>query len=209
MFMSGHPLDNYKFEMKYYNIMQLSDYAEVKDSQTLMQAYLGKPLKLAGLVVDAQHRTTKTNRAFGILKIEDFSGNAEIALWSEDYQRYQHYLEKGKSLMVNGNFKANWKGDGFEFKVTSIYLLETAKTVLTKNVDISMHPAAVSEAFVHFIERNMKTNPGKSSFKFNIIDPNESLKISLLTSEKGFSMNDELAEYLMNNTDIEVNVGLN
>jgi DNA polymerase-3 subunit alpha len=55
----------------------------------------------------------------------------------------------------------------------------------------------------------MKTNPGKASFKFNIVEPSESLKITLLTSEKGFSMNDELAEYLMNNTDIEVSVGLN
>jgi DNA polymerase-3 subunit alpha len=209
MFMSGHPLDNYKFEMRYYGITQLSEFAEIKDSQTLMQAYLGKPMKLAGLVIDAQHRTTKTNRAFGILKIEDFSGNAEIPLWSEDYQRYQHYLEKGKSLMVSGNFKTSWKGDSFEFKVTSIYLLETAKTVLTKNVDISMHPAAVDETFVNFIEKNMKTNPGKASFKFNIVEPSESLKITLLTSEKGFSMNDELAEYLMNNTDIEVSVGLN
>ncbi len=209
MFMSGHPLDNYKFEMRYYGITQLSEFAEIKDSQTLMQAYLGKPMKIAGLVIDAQHRTTKTNRAFGILKIEDFSGNAEIALWSEDYQRYQHYLEKGKSLMVSGFFKANWKGDGFEFKVTSIYLLETAKTVLTKNVDISMHPAAVDETFVNFIEKNMKSNPGKASFKFNIVEPSESLKVTLLTSEKGFAMNDELAEYLMNNTDIEVSVGLN
>jgi DNA polymerase-3 subunit alpha len=199
MFMSGHPLDNYKFEMRYYGITPLSEFTEIKDSQTLMQAYLGKPMKIAGLVIDAQHRTTKTNRAFGILKIEDFSGNAEIALWSEDYQRYQHYLEKGKS----------WKGDGFEFKVTSIYLLETAKTVLTKNVDINMHPAAVDETFVNFIEKNMKTNPGKASFKFNIVEPNESLKVTLLTSEKGFAMNDELAEYLMNNTDIEVSVGLN
>jgi len=72
-----------------------------------------------------------------------------------------------------------------------------------------MHPAAVDETFVNFIEKNMKTNPGKASFKFNIVEPSESLKITLLTSEKGFSMNDELAEYLMNNTDIEVSVGLN
>ncbi|MCX6209358.1 MAG: DNA polymerase III subunit alpha, partial [Bacteroidetes bacterium] len=183
MYMSGHPLDNYKFEMRYYGITQLADFAEIKDSQTLMQAYLGKPMKIAGLVIDAQHRTTKTNRAFGILKIEDFSGNAEIALWSEDYQKFQHYLEKGKSLMVSGFFKANWKGDGFEFKVSNIFLLETAKTVLTKNVDINMHPAAVDETFVNFIEKNMKTNPGKASFKFNIVEPNESLKVTLLTSE--------------------------
>jgi len=209
MFMSGHPLDNYKFEMKYYGIMQLSDFTEIKSSITLAQANVGRQLKLAGLVIEAQHRTTKTNRAFGILKIEDFSGNAEIALWSEDYQKFQHYLEVGKSLMVHGYFKANWKGDGYEFKVTNVHLLETAKSMLTKAVDITLHPGAISEEFIHTIERNMKANPGKSSFKFNVIDPIENIKISLFTSEKGFSMNDDLAEYLLNNNDIDINVSLN
>jgi DNA polymerase III subunit alpha len=67
MFMSGHPLDNYKFELKYYHIMPLADFTEIKDSATLAQANLNKTIKIAGLVIDAQHRTTKTNRAFGIL----------------------------------------------------------------------------------------------------------------------------------------------
>ena len=209
MYMSGHPLDNYKFEMRYYGITQLVDFAEIKDSQTLMQAYLGKPMKIAGLVIDAQHRTTKTNRAFGILKIEDFSGNTELTLWSDDYVKFQNYLEKGKNVMVQGFYKQNWKGDGFEFKVTNIYLLETAKTLLTKSIDINLHPAAVNESFISFIEKNMKKNPGKASIKFNIVEPVENVKISLYNNEKGFTMNDDMAEFLLNNGDVEISVGLN
>jgi DNA polymerase-3 subunit alpha len=208
MYISGHPLDNYKFEMKYYAITALSDFADIKSSETLSQAYLGKPFKIAGLVVEFRHSTTKTNRAFGIFKIEDFSGTVEFALWSENYQKFHHYLEKDKSLLVQGFFKQNWKGDGYEFAITNISLLETAKTMLTKSVDVNMHPAAVTDEFVQFIGKNMKANSGKSSFKFNIIEPNENLKICLLTNEKGFTMNDELAEYLLNNNDVEISVGL-
>ncbi|MFX8692414.1 hypothetical protein ABTM44_17905, partial [Acinetobacter baumannii] len=74
MFISGHPLDHFKFELKYYNIVSLADFNEVKESTTLSAANVGRPMRIAGLVTDAQHRVTKTGRNFGILSIEDFSG---------------------------------------------------------------------------------------------------------------------------------------
>ncbi|MFC4230903.1 DNA polymerase III subunit alpha [Parasediminibacterium paludis] len=208
MFMSGHPLDHFKFEMKYYGIMQLSDFNELKESNTLMQSNVGKPFRIAGLVIDAQHRTTKTGRNFGILTIEDFSGKTEIALWSDDYMKFQNYLDKGKNVLVNGFFKASWKADSFEFKVGSISLLETAKQNLTKSIEINVHPAAISGDFVDFISTNVKNNPGKTSLKFNVIEPRDNLKISMYTTDKGFTMNEDMADFLLNNLDIEINVGL-
>ena len=50
--------------------------------------------------------------------------------------------------------------------------------------------------------------PGKSSLRFNIYEPGENLKVTLYTLEKGFTMNEELASYLINNPDVEINVGL-
>ena len=208
MFMSGHPLDHFKFEMKYYGIMQLSDFNEFKESNTLAQSNAGKQFRIAGLVIDAQHRTTKTGRNFGILTIEDFSGKTELALWADDYMKFQNYLDKGKNVLINGFFKASWKGDTFEFKVSSINLLETAKQNLTKSIDINIHPASVSGEFVDFVSNNVKSNPGKSSLRFNMIEPRENLKISMYTSEKGFLMNEEMADFLMNNLDVEISVGL-
>ncbi len=59
MFMSGHPLDHFKFEINHYGILQLAEFNEVKDAVSL-QANPGKSFRLAGLVIDAQHRVTKT-----------------------------------------------------------------------------------------------------------------------------------------------------
>ncbi len=208
MFMSGHPLDHFKFEMKYYGIMQLNDFNEFRESNTLAQANAGRNFKIAGLVGNCQHRTTKTGKSFGILSFEDLTGKAELALFSDDYVKYTNYLDKGKSILVQGYFKPSWKGDAFEFKVTSINLLETAKQNLTKNIDISIHPSAVSGEFVEFISKNVRSHPGKSSLRFNVVEPRENLKISMYTSEKGFLMNEEMADYLMGNLDVEISVGL-
>ncbi len=209
MFLSGHPLDHFKFELKYYGIMPLIDFNEFKESVTLAASNQNKSFRIAGLVIDVQHRVTKTGKNFGSFVIEDFSSKSDFILWSEDYVRFQNYLEKGQNILINGYFRARYnRSDEFEFKITSMSLLETVKQTLTKNIEINLTPTAVTPDFVGFFEKNMKKHPGKSGLKFNIIEPVENLKVTLVAYEKGFEMNEEMADFLLNNPDVEVKVGL-
>jgi DNA polymerase-3 subunit alpha len=208
MFMSGHPLDHFKFELKYYGISRINDFNEVKDTIQL-QPNPGKAWRIAGLVIDVQHRVTKTGKNFGSFTIEDFTGKTEFVLWSEDYIRFKDYLEKGQNVLINGFFRSRYnQPNNFEFKVTSMSLLETVKQVLTRSLDISIHPASITPDFVNFVDRNVRQHPGKSTLRFHIIEPRENLKVSLVSFEKGFEMNEEMAEFLLDNPDVEIHVGL-
>lgn len=208
MFMSGHPLDHFKFELKHYEITSIADYNEIKDTIAL-QSNPGRMLRVAGLVTDVQHRVTKTGKNFGSFTIEDFSGKTEYVLWSEDYVKFQNYLEKGQNILLNGFFRNRYNQPNvFEFKINSMSLLETVKQVLTRSVEISMHPGAVNEQMVQFLEKNLRSYPGKSTLRFNVVEPKENLRISMYTIERGFQMNEEMADFLMNNPDIDVKVGL-
>ncbi|MGI8952103.1 MAG: DNA polymerase III subunit alpha [Chitinophagaceae bacterium] len=208
MFMSGHPLDHFKFELKYYNIIPLNEFNEIKESITLISANNNKNIRIAGLVTDAQHRTTKTGKSFGSLVLEDFTGKTELMLWSDEYMKHHNYLEKGKNLLVCGCFKQRYNSEEYEFRVSSISLFETTKQQLTKQLEIHIEPASLTKEFIEFVDKNIRSNPGKSSLRFNIYEPSENLKLSLCNSEKGFSMNDEMAEFLLDNADVEVSVGL-
>ena len=208
MFMSGHPLDHFKFELMYYGIINLNSFNEVKENISTLPNNLNKTIRIAGLVVEAQHRVTKTGRNFGILSIEDFSAKTEIALWSDDYVKFSNYLNIGQNLLIHGYFKKGWKEGSFEFKVTSINLLETAKQSLTKHIELNIEAPLVSEELVNFLDKNIHNNPGNTSLQFNIIEPKEQLKVTMFANDKGFGMNDEIAEYLINNPYIEVKVGL-
>jgi DNA polymerase-3 subunit alpha len=208
MFMSGHPLDHFKFELKYYGIIKLTDFNEIKESDTLAAANKEKNIRIAGLVTDAQHRISRNGKNFGSMILEDFTGKTELMLWSDDYVKFKNYVEKGNNLLIYGYFKQRYNGDTYEFKVNAINLLETAKMNLTRNVEISVEPASLTSEFVHFIENNVKSNPGKSSLKFKIKEPQENLEVVLNTTDKGFTMNEEMAAFLMDNPDVEVIVGL-
>lgn len=205
MYMSGHPLDNFKFEMRHYNITPLAEYNEFKLAVNT-HANPGRQFRVAGLVVDTQHRMTKTGKNFGILSIEDYSGKSEFMLWSEDYVKYTAYLEKGLIILVEGGFKTRYNSDQYEFKLNKIHLLETVKPVLTKQVVVEVQPQFVNKIFIDFIENNVKTNPGKSSIKFNIADVRNNYKVGMYTLEKGFTMNDDMAVFLLDNKDVEVTV---
>ena len=165
-----------------------------------------KPFKLAGLVVDAQHRVTKTGRNFGSLTIEDFTGKTELMLWSDDYVKFQNYLEKGKNILVQGEFKTRFNSENYEFKVTSVNMLETAKAAFTKQLVLDIPTRAITPQFITFFEKNVKANPGKTSIKFNVTDAAANLKIGLYTLEKGVTMNDEMVGWLEENKEVEVSV---
>ena len=206
--MSGHPLDHYKFELKYYGITRINDFNEIKDTLHL-QPNPGKGLKVAGLIIDVQHRVTKTGKNFGSFTMEDFTGKTEFLLWSEDYVKFQNYLVKGQNVLINGSFRAKYNRPAeFEFKIYTMSLLETVKQNLTRSIDITLNPSAVTKELVNFIDKNMKENPGKTSLRINLIEPKENLKVSLFSMEKSFLMNEEMAGYLLTNPDLDVHVGI-
>ncbi len=205
MYISGHPLDNYKFELKHYNITSLADYVEYKNSIGSI-SNPGRSFRVAGLVTDGQHRLTKTGKNFGIITIEDFSGKSEFFLWSEDYVRYNHYLEKGMIILIEGGFKPRYNSDQYEFRLSKIYLLDTVKTTLTRQVVIDVQPQFINADFISFIDKNIKSHPGPTSIKFNVVDSRNNCKVGMYSLEKGFTMNDEMAVFLNENTDVEVSV---
>jgi DNA polymerase-3 subunit alpha len=205
MYMSGHPLDNYKFEMRHYNITSLADYVEFKATVN-ENPNPAKQFRLAGLVVDVQHRLTKAGKNFAILGIEDYSGKAEFFLWSEDYVKYNNYLEKGLILLVEGGFRQRYNGQSYDFNINKLHLLDTVKSTLTKQVIIDVEPQFINEEMVEFIDANVKANPGKTSIKFNVIDNRHKFKVGMYSLEKSVTMNDDLASYLNENKDIDVSV---
>ncbi|MEI2739952.1 MAG: DNA polymerase III subunit alpha [Chitinophagaceae bacterium] len=205
IFLSGHPLDNYKFEMRHYGVTPLADFNEFKDAIKL-QPNPGRPFRIVGLVADAQHRIARSGNKYGNFVIEDYSGKTEFPLFSEDYMRLNPILQQGSTVLINGYFKQRYNKDEFEFKVMSVSLAETMKKVMTKQVTIEAHPQDINAEMVGFIEKNLKYHPGKSTLKFTLAEPKNKMKISLVTLNNGFEMNEELIQFLETRPELEVQV---
>jgi DNA polymerase-3 subunit alpha len=162
--------------------------------------------RLLGLVTDAQHKISKQGNKYGSFVIEDYSGKTEMVLWSDDFAKFSPFLVQGSTVFMTGCFRQRYNRPEFEFKVMSVSMADTLKRNLTKQVHIDIDPKDITSEVVSFIEKNVKNHPGKSTLKFTFSEPKGNLKISLLTMDNGFEMNDEMTEFLESKPEFEVQV---
>ena len=205
MFLSGHPLDHYRFELKHYNITPTRDYVEFKESIDL-QPNPAQTFKLAGLVTSSQHKISKAGKKYGNLTIEDFSGKIELTLFGDQYVRFSNYFTPGTCIFVKGTFEKWESRNEWNFRINELCLLETIKKAFTKQVQITLQAGSITTEQVDFLRNNMRKHPGRVRIKFIFIDQVERLLIQMKTTDKGFEMNDEMAEFLNNHPLFDVHV---
>ncbi|MFN5931121.1 MAG: DNA polymerase III subunit alpha, partial [Sphingobacteriales bacterium] len=205
MFISGHPLDHYRFENTYYGIMPLFEFNEFKQAVST-QAQPTQLIKLACLVTGAQHRISQKGKKYGVLVLEDFSGNTEITLFGDMYIKYLNYFEVGTCIYLTGKFEYWDKRQEWNFKVLEICLLESIKKTQTKGVLLSMMAKLLQEDLVEFLQENVEKNPGQARLHIRLYEPKNNWEVKLMTMNKGFEMNDELSAYLLENQFIDIHV---
>jgi DNA polymerase III subunit alpha len=205
MFLSGHPLDHYRFEMKHYGVTNIADFNEFREA-IRMQPNPGRMFRLIGLVAEAQHKIARSGNKYGNFIIEDYSGRTELVLFSEDYLRLAPYLQQGSTVYLTGYFKQRYNKEEFEFKVTSVSLAETVKKNLTKQLSIEVHPQDIDQEMIAFVERNIKNHPGPANLRFVLTEPKNNMRISLVNAGKGFEMNEELIQFLEEKPELEIQV---
>ena len=209
IYISGHPLDDYRFEMKHYHMNTVHELVEYQTELALPGSSGGRSrernFRLAVYITNAQERISRNNRQFGIMTIEDYTGKFEFALWSEDFIRFAPYLKPGLCLFINGGFKSKRFNDNeYEFKVSSIQLLQEVKKTQTKQVFLNTMPKFISRETIDFLADNVTRFPGNSVLHVHLNDRDNNTQAKLHTFNRNIEMNDELAGFLHKQPDIDV-----
>jgi DNA polymerase-3 subunit alpha len=175
IYISGHPLDNFRLEMEAFcsatcNVM--SDYEVIQ----------GKEIKLAGIVTNVEHRTTKTGRPFGRFTMEDYSGNCTFTLFGDDYVKFKSFMSPGWFLFVDGAVQRNtWGQMNLEFKIRNIELLNELAQKRIMGIVLKLPADLVTTKMIDSIEKICKENVGNSALQLYLQDEKESLQVELLS----------------------------
>jgi DNA polymerase-3 subunit alpha len=204
IYLSGHPLDHYHFEMKHYGITPVHEFNETKESAILAAG--GKTYKILALVSVANHRISRQGNKFGSFVLEDYSGKTEIVLFGDDYVRYQNYLQQGQAIFIVGTFRQRFNKSEYEFKISSLALGENVKRQLTRQLQLELDVRNIEKETISFLEDNIKKYPGKSSLRIVVSEPRNKLKASLVTLDSGFEMNNDMIQFLSQKPEIDVQV---
>jgi DNA polymerase III subunit alpha len=204
MYLSGHPLDHFRFEMQHYDIMQLSEFNSYKDNIST-QPNPTKTIRIAGLVTKEEHRLTKTGKKFGSYTIEDYFGKTEFALFGDDYVKMTDYFKKGNCIMANATFNHNYEKTELRLKLLTVSLLENVRKQLSKQIVLQVEAENVTKDLIAFLEKNWKKNQGNCRMKI-LIQNRSQERANLFSLGKGININDELITFLEENSLIDVKV---
>ncbi|HMR92435.1 MAG TPA: DNA polymerase III subunit alpha, partial [Chitinophagaceae bacterium] len=206
MFLSGHPLDHYRFEMRHYGITSIADFNEFKDS-IATQPNQGRIFRLITLVTVTDHRNAQNGNKYGRFTLEDYSGKTEVSLFREEYLRLSPLLALGTAVYITGSFRQRFNNGDYEFKISTVSLAETLKKTLTRQLHIHVHPRHLTSGMIDFVEKNIRHyRGGNTSMRFTLAEPDINARISLTSGTNGFEMNDPLIAFLEEHPEMEVQV---
>jgi DNA polymerase III subunit alpha len=136
-FLSAHPLDIYGV-----SLLRLG----VTTSDHLSGMGDGAAVKLAGIVLVKQERTSKAGQKFAFVQLSDGQGVFEVAVFSEVFSRSRELLEPGNPLLISVTLKQESEGgEGFRLTAQGIQLLDEAMQSLTKMIRVQMDETAKAE----------------------------------------------------------------
>lgn len=194
VFISGHPLDDYKLEIGHFcthnfHLGLLADHMEL-----LMKK---GELKFAGIVTEAQHLMTKKGKPWGKVKIEDYKGDHEFFLFGDDYVNNQQFLNPNYFLFIKGKVQPNrWRNDEPEFKIGKITLLSDLRENIAKELNITVELNKVDDEFIDEIDTLIETNQGNCKVFMHFLDEKEKIDSKGLLRGKRVMISDELIDKL-------------
>ena len=170
IYISGHPLDKFKFELDNFttkNGLSILEY---------MDPLRGKKLKFGGLVTNVEHRISQQGRPWGMFTLEDYFGSHEFRLFSDDYLNFKNFMVDEWMVIVSGQVvkKRSW-GDsnldpGSEFKVTKIEMLAESREKRLERVCIDLNLKALNESWIDQLESVIKSSKGKIGITIDVYD---------------------------------------
>jgi DNA polymerase-3 subunit alpha len=191
IYLSSHPLDEHYIALNYVCTLYMKDYDEAKTNR------LNQELTLGGIVTNYREGLTKKGNQYGILKLEDFSGSAEIPLFGKDYIDYGKYGRPNMYLLIKGMFAPNqYNPANTGFKITSIHPLNEIKDYLVEKITITVPLYQLDEQVIADLSSLIKNNPGRSTLYFKIEDSEKNLSVLLATENGKFHIDKHIAQYL-------------
>jgi DNA polymerase-3 subunit alpha len=188
IYVSGHPLDKYKFEIENFTNCDLYHFNKVQ-----LEA---RNLKLAGIITEAKHDINKQGGGYVRFTLQDYNGSVGLRLSKEEYVKYGELIKVGEVVYVEGVFKKYYKSEDLFFNVRQVYLLSTASELLTNYITVNVPLERLDDSFVKELDKLVGEQPGKHGMKIKLVESEDDLQLDFILQKRGIHVNTIFVEKL-------------
>jgi DNA polymerase-3 subunit alpha len=201
IYLSAHPLDNYRFEFDYICGYTLADMKELQNMK-------GKDITIGGLVTNVREGLTKNNKPFATVMIEDFTDSFKLALFGKDYLEFKNYFAEGYALLLKGKAQARQYGDTneIEFKLSTVTMLADARDNMVKSVSLKMPVNGVTDELISNLGQVLETKEGKTLLKFIVYDTQDNIRVDLISRSQKVKISNTLLNFIKNTPEVELSL---
>ena len=216
IYLSAHPLDEFAVVLECMCNTKCSEIGKDADRAELAKK---DTLTVGGIVTNVNSRYTKTGKPMGVVSIEDFEGVGELAMFGEDWARWQGMFQNGCSVYVKMKSQERFqKGSGiYDLKIQSVDFLQDVSEKfmesLTVHIDMdclttdsdSEEEEAMTENVLSDLATIISETPGKTKLFFSIRDNSLStMPVNLVSGLPGVKVNRQLVDYVKSHEGLSI-----
>ncbi len=169
IYISGHPLDDYKFEMHYYCNSKL-------DSLKSLELHVNKNLTFGGIINNVQHRVAKNGKGWGMFTLEGYDESYEFRIFGEEYLKFRHFLIQNNFTFMKVMVKEGWadkdtgkKGEP-RLQFMMIQYLQDVLPTFAKKLIIHLNIKDLKTDFIHQLSTILQANKGDNQVEFEVME---------------------------------------
>ncbi len=195
IYISGHPLDDFKTEMDNFCNCKVSNFND-------LEPFVNRELTFGGVVTDVQHRESKAGKGWAIFTVEDYDDSFEFRIFGEEYLKYRHLLIPNSFIHARVFVREGWtnretgkKGDP-RLQYSNIQLLHDVMGLQAKKLTLQIPIQAVKKDKVEALKELLKMHKGDKQLHITLYDVEEELKLNMPSRKQKVAISKELLEEL-------------
>jgi len=169
IYISGHPLDDYRFEMKYFCNSKLEYLKNLEN-------HIGKSLTFAGIVTNVQYRTAKNGKDWAMFTLEGYDESHEFRIFDEEYLKFRHFLVNNQFIYFKVLVKDGWvnretgKKSDPRIQFTDVRQLQDVMPQFAKKLSIQMDIKRLQQNSIQQLNDIFQLNKGENTVTFEIVE---------------------------------------
>ena len=195
IYLSAHPLDDYAVVLNHMCNLKCTQIGREMDKKELSKF---EELSFGGIVTSVSSRWTKTNKPFGIVTIEDFEGAGEIALFGEEWTKWQSMLQEEYPVYITAKCQQRFRNnpDAYDLVIKKIEFLSDVKDKSIDKFTIYIDSTLFADSCMTDLETMLRSNTGQVPLYFNIHDIEHNTNIEMFCRNVAVDVNKKLLSFL-------------
>ncbi len=200
IYISGHPLDEYGIILKDVctaHMEQLDD----------LTALANQDITFGGIVTSVRTGQTRTGKPYGIVKMEDYSGAGEVALFGEDWARQMGFFTVGNSLFITARVEPRrFKEGAYDLRIGRVEFLPDVKESKIKSISITVRLDELDSATATELAELLKSTPGNTEVYLLVTDIESQMKVTLHSKTLRLTVRKQLIDFISETPGMEYKI---